>query len=227
MSGTTKANAGTGPVTCAKGKVATATTPVSPATLEAFQEAMVEHLVGRGMGRVWALALVEADSHWIAANHKTKSVAEASSEVFAPETPEKLGDFRSNVAYFLDGYGLEGDHSDAVLDKNLAVLSQAHRNKLPPWIVAAQLLHEARDVAAYAAEPRGRDEPRTGAEALELPEQATDLLEQAVRLGLLGETPDDVIKTLVQQALLGLVRDGVLCQHNGGHPPRGGVWAGA
>ena len=55
----------------------------------------------------------------------------------------------------------------------------------------------------------------------------TPFHEAAVRRGLLGETPDDVIKTMVQQALLGLVRDGVLCQHNGGHPPRGGVWAGA
>ncbi len=175
------------------------------ADFDDYKAAVFECLVQRGLSRPSAEMNISCDLGWMKANWLTLPVDEAAERIFAPDVDESLEGNRDAVALFLDTYGLGTGHTEAVLDGNKGRVSEAHKGRLPPWAVAADLLYKAGGVRPYpvveAADPRI---------FLDVPQQTRELLSAASALGLLGATEDDVALTIINQGLLALVRDGLL-----------------
>lgn len=176
-------------------------------TLEELIPALIERFVSRGVSRPWAHSLVEMDQDWLKANMGRKTMTQLEEALFSPEMPDTLNEYRENVAWFLEGYGVETGHTESVLDKRQGELEKAFAGRLPPWSVAAQLLHEVKDIAAYAIDEEG---PRDDRLKLEFADSVKARIGKVVNTGLLGATEEEVVKTLVHQGILGLIRDGVI-----------------
>lgn len=184
--------------------------------LNAYKDAVFENLVGLGLSRPFAKLSVDQESRWLEVNWLTKSVEEAASGMFGAEVDLGKDGYRDAVGLFLDTYALGTGHTEAVLDAHKATLETAHRSKLPPWAVAADLLYKAPKVRPYVE--TDADDPRV---FLDLPEVTREMLDDAATLKLLGNTADDVVVTLINQGLLALVRDGILklpIKRNGSKP---------
>lgn len=176
-------------------------------TLEELIPALIESFVSRGVSRPWAHSLVEMDQDWLKANMGRKTMTQLEEALFSPEMPDTLNEYRENVAWFLEGYGVETGHTESVLDKRQGELEKAFAGRLPPWSVAAQLLHEVKDIAAYVIDEEG---PRDDRLKLEFADSVKARIGKVVNTGLLGATEVEVVKTLVHQGILGLIRDGVI-----------------
>lgn len=190
-----------------KGSAASSTGELYGGTLEELIPALIESFVSRGVSRPWAHSLVEMDQDWLKANMGRKTMAQLEEALFSPEMPDTLSEYRENVAWFLEGYGVETGHAESVLDKRQGEIGKAFAGRLPPWSVAAQLLHEVKDIAAYAIDEEG---PRDIRLKLEFTDNVKARIGRLVATGLLGATEEEVVKTLVHQGILGLIRDGVI-----------------
>lgn len=186
----------------ATGEVGANKKPESP---EAFIEAVRERLVKRGVGRMWAEALVDSDREWLAAHWLDVSIDKASDEVFDPELTDQIGPYRERVALFLERYGIDTAQAESLLDRRGHDLKEAMNARLPPWGVAAQLVTHAEGRRAETLEAQ-----RDGGLWVRLTPQVVAFLAQAAGLGLLGSTAETVAETLVQRGLMDLMRDGFL-----------------
>lgn len=193
---------------------AEATPPTLPAPPGSdLPRAVIERLVERGLSAPWANVLVDMDIGWIEGKAGTMSIDGIADEVFDAEVPSDSEPYRERVATLLDHYGLQSTRSDDLVRRNMPLVDKARLGRLPPWCTAAQLLMRAKEMAELTrqgARVQERDVALSPAQSLGLSQQAGALLEQAVRLGLLGQSVDEVIRNLVHQGLLGLVRDGLL-----------------
>jgi hypothetical protein len=176
-------------------------------TLAELIPVLIESFVDRGVSRPWAHSLVKMDQDWLQANMGRKTLAQLQEALFAPEMPDTPAEYRENVAWFLEGYGVETGHTESVLDKRKDEVEKAFAGRLPPWSVAAQLLHEVKDIAAYAIDEDG---PRDDRIKLEFADKVKARIGKLVNTGLMGTTEEEVVKTLVHQGIIGLVRDGLI-----------------
>ncbi|MES2877506.1 MAG: hypothetical protein V4713_03720 [Pseudomonadota bacterium] len=171
-----------------------------------YRQAVFERLVKLGLSRPFAQLSVDQDARYLDARwNEGASLDDAARNIFGPEIEPSTDGYRDAVGMFLEHYELGVGHTEAILDANGDILEKCHKAKMPPWAVAASLLNQAPGVTAYpvvdVADPRI---------SLELPAQTRDLLETASGLKLLGEDADAVVKTLINQGLMQLVRDGLL-----------------
>lgn len=171
-----------------------------------FRNAVFERLVELGLSRPFAQLSVDGEARHLDARWEERaSVDEAARGIFGPEIEPSADGYRDAVGLFLEHYELGTGHTEAILDANADVLAKCHKAKMPPWAVAASLLNQAPGVTAYPEVDV--DDPRT---FLEFPQQTREMLDAAAGLALLGEDADAVVRTLVNQGLLQLVRDGLL-----------------
>jgi hypothetical protein len=193
----------------------TSATPARPKTkpaaaqypdADAFREAVFERLVELGLSRPFAKLSIDQEAEYLDARWKDGwALDDAARALFGPEVEPTSDGYRDGVGLFLETYELGYGHAEAILDANQEILDKCHKAKMPHWAVAASLLNQAPGVKAYPE--LESDDPRT---FLDLPEETRDLLEAAAGLRLLGEDADAVVRTLINQGLLQLVRDGLL-----------------
>lgn len=171
-----------------------------------FRKAVFEQLVELGLSRPFAQLSVEQEARYLDARWaEGDSLDDAVRGIFGPEIEPSADGYRDAVGMFLEHYELGAGHAEAILDANMDILAKSHKAKMPPWAVAASLLNQAPGVSAYP-EVDVNDQRIF----LELPGQTRDLLEAAAGIGLLGEDADAVVRNLINQGLLQLVRDGLL-----------------
>lgn len=183
------------------------------AARDAFLDKVRLRLIELGVSPAWAVSLIETDQPWLFAQWQSVTVEAAAREVFSPEIPEDLNEYRNGVAWMLDQFTQSVEAADAMVDAKMATVAQAHRNKLPPWFVALQLLHETIggdvkiiEVPAQAPSQQvDRDTLRITPEP-----EVLKMIDQVVKLGLLGQTRQAVATQLIHQGLLGLLRDRVI-----------------
>jgi len=191
--------------TAAKARSAPPTSQTFP-DAKAFRNAVYERLVDLGLTRPFAELSVERDSRYIDAKWEDGgTVDDAARGIFGPEIEPSADGYRDGVGLFLQHYELGFGHAEAILDANADILTKCHAAKMPPWAVAASLLNQAPGVAAYPE--MDVNDPRI---FLELPDQTRELLDAAAGIKLLGDDADAVVRTLINQGLLQLVRDGLL-----------------
>jgi hypothetical protein len=190
-----------------RSRVAPSTGEPYGGTLEELIPDLIESFVSRGVSRPWAHSLVEMDQDWLKANMGRKTMTQLEEALFSPEMPDTQGEYRENVAWFLERYGVETGHTESVLDKRREEIERAFAGRLPPWSVAAQLLHEVKDIAAYAIDEEG---PRDDRLKLAFSDNVKTRIVKLVATGLMGANEEEVVKTLVHQGILGLIRDGVI-----------------
>lgn len=171
-----------------------------------FRKAVFEQLVELGLSRPFAQLSVDQETRYLDARWgEGESLDDAVRGIFGPEIEPSADGYRDAVGMFLEHYELGTGHAEAILDANMDILVKSHKAKMPPWAVAASLLNQAPGVSAYP-EVDVNDQRIF----LELPGQTRDLLEAAAGIGLLGEDADAVVRNLINQGLLQLVRDGLL-----------------
>lgn len=171
-----------------------------------FRQAVFEQLVELGLTRPFAQLSVDQDARYLDARWKDGgALGDAVRGIFGPEIEPSVDGYRDSVGMFLEHYELGSGHAEAILDANRDIIAKNHKAKMPPWAIAASLLNQAPGVAAYP-EVDANDKRIY----LELPDETRDLLDAAAGLKLLGEDPDAVVRTLINQGLLQLVRDGIL-----------------
>lgn len=171
-----------------------------------FRQAVFEQLVELGLTRPFAQLSVDQDAQYLNARWKEGgSLGDAVRGIFGPEIEPSIDGYRDAVGMFLEHYELGCGHAEAILDANRDVIAKNHKAKMPPWAIAASLLNQAPGVAAYP-EVDTNDKRIF----LELPDETRNLLDAAAGLKLLGEDPDAVVRTLINQGLLQLVREGIL-----------------
>lgn len=172
----------------------------------AFRQAVFNRLVELGLSRPFAQLSVDQEARYLDARwSEGGSLDDAARNIFGPEIEPSADGYRDAVGMFLEHYEIGTGHAEAILDANKDILAKCHKAKMPPWAVAASLLNQAPGVTAYPEV--AVDDPRI---LLELPDQTRDLLEAAAGLRLLGEDADEVVRTLINQGLLQLVRDGLI-----------------
>lgn len=172
----------------------------------AYRQAVFNRLVELGLSRPFAQLSVDQEARYLDARwSEGDALDEAVRNIFGPEIEPSADGYRDAVGMFLEHYEIGTGHAEAILDANKEILAKCHKAKMPPWAIAANLLNQAPGVTAYP-EVDGND-PRI---FLELPDQTRELLEAAAGLKLLGEDADAVVRTLINQGLLQLVRDGLL-----------------
>lgn len=173
---------------------------------KSFRQAVFERLVELGLSRPFAQLSVDQDARYLDAKwDEGGSLDDAARNIFGPEIEPSAEGYRDAVGMFLEHYKLGTGHTEAILDANKDILTKSHKAKMPPWAIAASLLNQAPGVTAYPEVDV--NDPHI---FLELPDQTRDLLEAAAGLKLLGEDADAVVRTLINQGLLQLVRDGLL-----------------
>lgn len=171
-----------------------------------FREAVFERLIELGLTRPFAQLSVDYEARYLDARwNEGGSLDDAVRGIFGPEIEPAVDGYRDAVGMFLEHYELGTGHSEAILDANKDILEKCHKAKMPPWAIAASLLNQAPSVMAY---PEVDVNDRRI--FLELPDQTRNLLEAAADLQLLGEDADAVVRALINQGLLQLVRDGLL-----------------
>jgi len=171
-----------------------------------YRQAVVNRLVELGLSRPFAQLSVDQETRYLDARWSDGVLLDdAARNIFGPEIEPSTDGYRDAVGMFLEHYEIGTGHAEAILDANKDILAKCHKAKMPPWAVAASLLNQAPGVTAYPEVDV--NDPRI---FLEFPEQTRELLEAAAGLKLLGEDADSVVRTLVNQGLLELVRDGLL-----------------
>lgn len=172
----------------------------------AFRQAVFNRLVELGLSRPFAQLSVDQEARYLDARwSEGDALDEAVRNIFGPEIEPSADGYRDAVGMFLEHYEIGTGHAEAILDANKDSLAKCHKAKMPPWAIAANLLNQAPGVTAYPEVDV--NDPRI---FLELPDQTRELLEAAAGLKLLGEDADAVVRTLINQGLLQLVRDGLL-----------------
>lgn len=185
------------------------------AARDAFLDKVRLRLIELGVSPVWAVSLIEADQPWLFAQWQSVTVEVAAREVFSPEIAEDLNEYRNGIAWMLDQFTPSVEAANAMVAAEMATVAQAHRNKLHPWFVALQLLHKTIggdvkiiEVPAQAPiQQANRDTLRITPEP-----EVLKMIDQVVKLGLLGQTRQAVATQLIHQGLLGLLRDRVITQ---------------
>lgn len=171
-----------------------------------FRQAVFERLVELGLSRPFAQLSVDQDARYLDNKwEKGDLLDEAVKGLFGPEIEPSADGYRDSVALFLETYELGTGHAEAILDANADTLAKCYEAKMPPWAVAASLLNQAPGVTPYPEVDV--NDPRI---FLELPDQTREMLDAAASLKLLGDDADAVVRTLINQGLLQLVRDGLL-----------------
>lgn len=171
-----------------------------------FRQAVFEKLVELGLSRPFAQLSADQEARYLDARwEEGGSLDDAVRGIFGPEIEPSVDGYRDAVGMFLEHYELGTGHTEAILDANKDILAKSYKAKMPPWAIAASLLNQAPGVSAYPEVDV--NDPRI---FLELSGQTRDLLEAAAGIGLLGEDMDAVVRNLINQGLLQLVRDGLL-----------------
>lgn len=171
-----------------------------------FRQAVFERLVELGLTRPFAELSVEQDARFLDAHwEKGGAVQDAANSLFGPEIEPSADGYRDSVALFLEHYEIGTNHTEAILDANKDVLTKCHKAKMPPWAVAASLLHQAQRIPAYPDVQE--DDHRI---YVDLAENVEEMLKAAAGLQLLGENVHAVVNTLIHQGLLQLARDGLI-----------------